>query len=175
MCWPGASGSQKIALTTPADKRKQKRHERQHMISVLLTLALITFCCLCLSMCNYVCGCFLFHLCPTSPCCRYFQPFYLICSFPPHPKLCQLTFSVMLLLLQLGSSKGFLNKGSAWVELHIMAKPSTSSGLATRSDFAPLFPHISALMLFQCSVFRPKSDDLTDFTFPPPKGSRLFV
>lgn len=65
--------------------------------------------------------------------------------------------SVLLLVLQLGSSKCYVNGGSSWVEQHIMAKLSTSSGLTAWSHFALPFPH----MLFQCSVF-----DLIDSTFP---------
>lgn len=82
----------------------------------------------------------------------------------------------MLLVLQLGSSKGLSMEEVPLVEQHIMAKASTSSGLTACSHFALLFPHISCLMFFQSSVFGPKPiDDPIDSTFPLKEADSVCV
>lgn len=81
----------------------------------------------------------------------------------------------MLLELQLGSFKVFVDGGSSCVEHHIMTKPSTSSGLTTCSHFTLLFPHISGLIFFQCSAFGPNSDDPIDSIFPLKEADSVCV
>lgn len=84
-------------------------------------------------------------------------------------------FSVMLLVWQLSSSKGFVNEGSAWVKLHIMAKPSTSSSLTAWSHFTLLFPHISAPNVFSVLCIWESVQVIPLILFSPKRKQTLFV